>query len=87
MVDPVSPLDPSPLGALHVRATGTSSAAASYRMLAVADAARTNQRAKIVGQSWDLEVLPTQITSDGWLELLVTLSYRPATSGRPANQY
>jgi len=87
VADPVSPVDPSPLGSLHVRATSAASAPASYRLLANAELARTNQRANIVGQSWDLEVLPTRISSDSWLELLVTLSYRPATSGRPADRY
>jgi hypothetical protein len=87
VTSPVSPLDPSPLGALHVRATSTSSVPASYRFLADATPARTNQRANIVGQTWDLEVFPAQISSDAWLELLVTLSYLPAMNGRAADRY
>ncbi|MGI9079657.1 MAG: hypothetical protein ACR2GF_02335 [Acidimicrobiales bacterium] len=87
VASPVSPVDPSPLGALHVRATSTSSLPATYRFLADTAPARTNQRANIVGQTWDLEVFPVQISSDAWLELLVTLSYRPAMNGRAADRY
>jgi hypothetical protein len=87
VASPISPLDPSRLGALHVRAVSTSSVPASYRFLADSVPARTNQRANIVGQTWDLEVFPAQISSDAWLELLVTLSYRPAMNGRVADRY
>jgi hypothetical protein len=85
--DPVSPLDPSPVGALHVRAVSASDSPASFRFVANAERARTNQRANVVGQTWDLEVLPSQVSGDSWLELLVTLSYRPKMPGRKANRY
>ncbi|MFL6239343.1 MAG: CehA/McbA family metallohydrolase [Actinomycetes bacterium] len=87
VTSPVSPADPSSTpGALHLRAR-SSSGIGSYSAIARDGNAHKNLRAVVAGQTWRLEVFPTQISSGGWLELLLQLSYLPATGGRPAGIY
>jgi len=85
---PVSANDPSTSGALHVMcAAGSATLPSSYRYYANASQARVNQRANITGQTMTVDVFPKTVGPDAWLEVLVSLSQRPALSGRPAGQY
>jgi len=85
---PVSANDPSASGALHVLcAAGSATLPSSYRYYANASQARVNQRANITGQTLTVDVFPQTVGPDAWLEVLVSLSQRPALSGRPAGQY
>jgi hypothetical protein len=85
---PLSPRDPSQVGALRVTCvSSTSSTPASYRYYGNAGPARANQRANVTGQRLSVDVMPATVGPDAWLEILLTLSYRPAQAGRPAGQY
>lgn len=84
---PVSPLDPSTTpGALYVRAASVSGEAA-YQFYADHTRSRENLRANLAGQQLSIEVFPMQAGPGAFLELVLSLSYRPAIGGRPAGQY
>jgi hypothetical protein len=87
VTSPVSSADPSSKGSLHVAATGKNAPLASVYVYAQTNKARQNQRANITGQTLTIDVLPTSISPDAWLEIPVNLSYRPAMNGRPAGVY
>ncbi|MCY7395534.1 MAG: CehA/McbA family metallohydrolase [Nocardioides sp.] len=82
---PTSPADPSgSKGSLKVEATSSGSAAASRRCLMDGIAANKCQRTNVAGQQLLLDVFPDLIGPNAWAEVLITLSYRPATAGRLA---
>jgi hypothetical protein len=85
---PLSPDDPSQIGALHVMCAAPSGTqSVSYRFYANAGGARRNQRANLVGQTVSIDVYPKTVGPDGWLELLVSIANRPAVGGRPPGGY
>jgi hypothetical protein len=86
--DPVSPLDPSPTpGALYVRAVSSTAAEASQRFFGDETASRLNARSNVRGLKVTLEVFPTSTSTDAWLEMLVTISYRPVQGAKPKGVY
>lgn len=84
---PASPLDTVPLGSLLVRAESAGSARASLGFYADSQPAKWNYRSRLPGQTLHLEVNPTSIGSDAYLEMLVTSSYHPAIAERRAGTY
>ncbi len=86
VTSPVSINDTGSPGALHALCVAAT-APASYRYYANAGQARFNQRSNITGQTLSVDVFPSSVGPDGWLEVLVSLSQRPAVGGRPAGQY
>jgi hypothetical protein len=84
---PASPLDTHPPASLQVTAKSTSSSFAFNRYLADDSLARNNLAACLGGQTISIEVYPTKIGSDSFLEILVGTSFRPPKGTRPAGQY
>jgi hypothetical protein len=84
---PTSPNDPDTRGAMQVRAQGSVGAPATFSYYADFGAIRVAQRTNIAGLTMAIDVLPQQVSTDAWLELLVTCSYHPTTAGRPAGRY
>ncbi len=84
---PASPLDTVPLGSLLVRAESTGTSRASLGFYADSQPAKWNYRSRLPGQTLYIEVNPTSIGSNAYLELLVTSSYHPAIAERRAGTY
>ncbi len=85
---PVSPHDPaSSKGSLRVEAVSAGSAAASRRYLMDGGSSNKCHRTNLADQQIVLDVLLDQAGSNSWAEVLVNLSYRPATTGRAAGSY
>jgi hypothetical protein len=84
---PSSPLDPVVGGSLAVSAESSNHAAASLGFYAQSQSSDWNYHCSLIGQTLAIEVLPTSIGSSAYLEILITSSYHPANSGRPAGQY
>jgi len=82
-----SPLDTVPGSSLHVRAQSTSRNQAWLGFYADSKPARYNYRSNLAGQDLYLEVLPAEIGPRGYLEVLISSSYHPATGGRKAGAY
>ena len=87
VANPCSPLDPVVGGAMAVTAKSRTTVAASYGFFANCHPAGDNYKDNLTGQSLSLEVMPTTGWSRGYLELLATSSFHPATAGRPAGVY
>lgn len=84
----VSPNDTTtPRGSLRVEVTSSGSSGCSRRYLMSGSAANSCHRTNLAGQTIELGVLPDRVGTNAWAEVLVTLSYRPATAGRPAGTY
>lgn len=84
---PASPYDlATTKGSLSLGATSARSKPATYRF--VLDGKRANQshRTNIGGQTLQLDVYADAVGADGWGELLLTLSYRPALD-TPSGSY
>ncbi len=71
---PASPHDPLAAGSLSVSAQSTGTGAASLGFTADSKPARWNYRGNLYGQTLTIEVLPSQIGTDGYLELLLDTS-------------
>lgn len=85
--NPASPRDPIPAGSLQVSAQGTGMEQATLGFFPVADGGHHNWRTNLTGQKLYLEVLPTSVSADAYLELLITSSHHPATGRRTAGKY
>jgi len=66
-------------GSLKVEVTSSGSAAASRRYLMDGTASNTCHRTNLAGQTLMVDVFPDQAGQNAWAEVLVTMSYRPAT--------
>jgi len=87
VTSPASPKDPHPRGALSVRASSSSNQRAAYGYIADTEQAELNLRTSLAGQSVLIEVYPQRVDADGYLEIKVLTSTRPAKSGRPSGMY
>ena len=87
VTSPASPLDPVIGGSLKVSAQSTSQTPATLGFYAESHPSDWNYHCSLIGQTLSIEVLPTSISATAYLELLVTSSYHPARTGRPAGQY
>jgi hypothetical protein len=89
VTSPASPTDPNPTpGALWVRARSAGAAAAAHRYYANFNAPRQSQRTNLAGQSLHIDLYPTHADgTNSYLELLMSVSYHPASGGRPAGRY
>ena len=84
----VSPTDPGPVKrSLRLDATSSGAASASHHFLLDGRAANLAHRTNLSGQTLVIDVLPELAGPDAWAEVVVTMSYRPAASGRPAGSY
>jgi hypothetical protein len=84
---PCSPNDPVNGGALSLTAQSSSTAPAKFGYFADCHPAGWNYRDNLTGQSLLVDVLLASGWSRGYLELLVTTSFHPASGGRPAGNY
>ena len=82
---PASPSDPVAGGSLHVTAqsTGAAKASLSYEPSPDYPSWRTN----LADQTISIEVLPTSVGGNAYLELFIGSSHHPAAGGRPAGRY
>jgi hypothetical protein len=84
---PCSPNDPVKGGALHLVAKSSSTSPAKYGYFADCHPAGWNYRDNLTGQSLLIDVFLASGWSRGYLELLVTTSFHPASGSRPAGNY
>jgi hypothetical protein len=84
---PASPNDTVAGGSLRINAKSTSTARATLGFFADSHPAGWNYQTNLFGQVFTIDILPTSISSDAYLELVIGTSYHPATNGRPAGQY
>ena len=84
---PCSPNDPVTGGALHLVAKSSSTTPAKYGYFADCHPAGWNYRDNLTGQSLLVDVFLASGWSLGYLELLVTTSFHPASGSRPAGNY
>jgi hypothetical protein len=82
-----SPNDTIKTGSLSLAASSKGTSTATIGYLANTSNANYNQRANVYGQQLTIEVLPTSVGLNGYLELLLTSSYHPARGDRQAGQY
>ena len=87
VTSPSSPLDPVIGGSLAVSAQSTTQSPATLGYYAQSHPSDWNYHCSLIGQTLSIEVLPVSIGATAYLEFLVTSSYHPARSGRPAGQY
>jgi hypothetical protein len=87
VTQPSSPLDPVSGGSLAVSAQSANHTPATLGFSADANNADWNYHCSLIGQTLSIEVLPTNVSSSAYLELLVTSSYHPASGGRLAGTY
>ncbi len=84
---PASPQAPVPVGSLQLSAQGTGAAEATLGFHPVAEGGHHNWRTNLTGQKLSLEVLPTSVSPDAYLELRIITSHHPATGRRTAGKY
>lgn len=84
---PCSPNDPVAGGALHLVARSSSTSPAKYGYFADSHPAGWNYRDNLTGQSLLIDVFLSSGWSHGYLELLVTTSFHPASRSRAAGNY
>ncbi len=72
-------------GSLKVEVLSSGTAAASRRYLL--SNSSSYQRSNLAGQKILVDVYPSLIGTNAWAEVLLTLSYRPATGARAAGSY
>ena len=87
MQSPASPNDSVAQGSLFITAASTSSAVATLGFFADAHPAGWNYQTNLFGQEFTIDLMPTSIGTNAYLELLLGTSYHPAANGRPAGQY
>jgi hypothetical protein len=84
---PSSPNDPVSGGALSLTAQSSSTSPATFGYYADCHAAGWNYRDNLGGQSLLIDVLLASGWFKGYLELLLTTSFHPASGGRPGGNY
>ncbi|MFL6181683.1 MAG: hypothetical protein ACJ73J_05190 [Actinomycetes bacterium] len=84
---PASPNDPVAQGSLSITASSTSSSLATLGFFADSHPAGWNYQTNLFGQVFTIDVLPTSVGADAFLDLVIGTSYHPAINGRPAGQY
>lgn len=84
---PCSPKDPVSGGALHLVAQSGSTSPAKFGYFADCHPAGWNYRDNLTGQSLLIDVRLASGWSRGYLELLITTSFHPASASRPAGNY
>jgi len=84
---PASPKDPIVGGSLKVACRSSSGQPATFGYFADSHPAGWNYQGDAFGQQWSVEVLPMTVGPDGYLELVISTSYHPATNARPAGTY
>jgi hypothetical protein len=84
---PASPNDPIAAGSLSLTAQSTSAGLAAVRYFAQSHSAGWNYHRNLYGETLTIDVLPSGIAAGGYLELLISTSFHPATHGRPAGVY
>lgn len=82
-----SPGDPVAGGSLRVAARSTTGAAATLGYFAQTQQSGWNERSNLYGQVLTIDVLADSVGADGYLELLIGSSYRPAREGRAGGNY
>lgn len=82
---PLSPNDPSAVGALKVKMRSADTAAFGY--FANTDASRLNHHGNIDGMSMTIDLYPQVVTGAAYLEVLLILSRHTPINGRPAGIY
>lgn len=82
---PLSPNDPSAVGALKVKMSCASTAAFGY--FANTNASRLNHHGNINGMSMTIDLYPQAVTGAGYLEVLLILSHHMPINGRSAGVY
>jgi hypothetical protein len=87
VTNPCSPNDPVAGGSLRLAAQSSSTRPAKFGYFADCHPAGWNYRDNVTGQSLLMDVLLASGWSRGYLELLVSTSEHPASSGRPARNY
>ena len=85
--NPSSPSDPVAGGSMHLIATTTTGAPATFGFYAQTHPAGWNCRDNLNGQSLTIDVLVAKGWQAGYLELLIISSYHEAIGGRPAGGY
>jgi len=85
--NPSSPSDPVAGGSMHLIATTTTGAPATFGFYAQTHPAGWNCRDNLNGQSLTIDVLVAKGWQAGYLELLIVSSYHEAIGGRPAGGY
>lgn len=84
---PSSPLDPIQGGSLSVGCRGRTTQPATLGYVADDQHAARNFHGNGFGEQLSIEVRPTSVGANGYLELLVSTSEHPALNGRPAGVY
>jgi hypothetical protein len=84
---PASPLDPVAQGSLRVAAQSTGSAQASLGFTPTPDPGQQSWRTNLTGQTLSIEVRPSSIGTNAYLEVYIGTSHHPASGGRTAGQY
>lgn len=84
---PASPNDTVAGGSLSLSASSTSSSLASLGFFADSHPAGWNYQTNLLGQVLTVDVMPTSVGSNSYLEFKIGTSYHPATKGRPAGPY
>lgn len=87
VTSPASPHDPIAGGSLTVNADSSTSGTASLGFYAQAKPAAWNYHGNLYGQTLTVDVLPTTISHDGYLELLLNISSHLPHGGRPGARY
>ena len=88
VTDPLSPFDESAKkGSLRADVTSAGSTACSRRYLMDGSASNQSHRTNLIGQTMKVDILPALVGPHAWAEVRITMSYRPATAGRPAGSY
>ena len=84
---PASPLDPVPEGSLRVTAQSPRRGQGSWGYQPGNNPSQQNWRMNLTDQTLSIEVLPTDIGVDAYLEVLIMSSYHPPSGGRAAGEY
>jgi hypothetical protein len=87
VTSPASPRDPSAASSLRITATGSGTAWSYNRYKADTSRARQNLNAQLGGQTLAVEIFPQQLGPDGFMEIRLVTSRRPAKAGRTAGLY
>jgi hypothetical protein len=87
VTSPASPLDPVPGGSMHLLAQSAGTDPATFAYFPMPVAAESTWKTNLTNQSVSIEVLPTSIGPEAFLDIVVVGSYHPAVAGRTAGQY
>jgi len=87
VASPASPHDDIAGGSLSLQAQSTSTGQASYGFYANSKPAAWNYRGNLYGQTFTIDVLPVEVSGQGYLELLLNTSAHRPHGGRPGGKY